>query len=167
MQGGWGGCIAGRCISGAWSKSSLRALKDEALSINLLELVVLAIMLRCARQKKTVPQGAQVVWKCDNISAITNVNNDRANSVAMSEALTIVKEAMSDASITVHGQSNSTEDNSVADKLSRGKTIEAILEATEFFDFEAKAVAVNMRYSTDLPKPDIGALASVPRQNLA
>lgn len=104
MQEGWGGCVAGRCISGALSKSILQALKDEALSINPLELVVLAILFRCARQQKVIPQGAQVVWKCDNISAIANVNNDRANSDAMLEALSIVKETTNDTNITVHGQ---------------------------------------------------------------
>lgn len=126
-------CVAGRCLSGAWSPRIIQAMKDNVLSINPLELLTCAMTLSLARQEHVLHKGARVVWRNDNESAITDLNKDRANSAAMLEALVIVKETVAWTKIEVYGQHISTDDNKVADLLSRGKTGEALEVASTFF----------------------------------
>lgn len=62
----------------------------------------------------------------------------------MLEALLIVRETMDVTHIKVHAQNITSEANSVADKLSQGRSGEALIEASKYFGFEASLVSASV-----------------------
>lgn len=89
MTDSWGIFVARGCMSGAWFAPIIRALKDGVLLIKPLELITCAMTICVAKKELVVAAGGKVVWRNDNLSAITDINNDRALSKPMLEALMI------------------------------------------------------------------------------
>lgn len=122
-------------------------MEDKVLSINPLELLTCAMTLRVSQQELMAPEGSQVVWRNDNVSAITDLNNTRAKSAPMLEALKVVLEMSKMTDIRPYSLYISSEENKVADYLSRGRTSQAVEEASKFFGFEATVIAVPPDFS--------------------
>lgn len=68
------------------------------------------------------------------------MNNDRATSRTMLKPLLIVCETIDVTGILVYAQYIPSEKNGVPDKLSRVRSGESLVEASEYFGFEAKLV---------------------------
>lgn len=65
----------------------------------------------------------------------------------MLEALLIVRETEAWTNIRVHGQHIRSEDNEVADHLSRGRTDEALRIASKYFGYQTQMVSQHLDFT--------------------
>lgn len=131
--GGWGVCAAGVCARGTWKPLVWSALKNEMISINPFKLLTAAAVIEVGVEGKVLRTGTRAIWRNDNVSAIFDLNRQRAGSSPMLEALRIVDEVASKYSIELYGRHIDGFRNTIADLLSRGQpTLALDIAAKEF-----------------------------------
>lgn len=131
--GGWGTCALGYLGSGLWPESTRRALADGALSISVLELLCCGILLQQAHAAGLLEGRRHIAIENDNASAVAAINSARARSRPMRRALTIVHDLQAAIGIHVTALHLRSEENSIADSLSRGLASNARRESKARF----------------------------------
>jgi len=130
---GWGLHVGGMGAQGRWEAATLKAIENsrkkradlERVSISPLELLAQILLLLVVVDTYGRPPNGQMIFRCDNMSAVMVTETRRARSPAMRCALAWLSRVEAALGVTVRLEHIPTKENKLADALSRYSVADA------------------------------------------